>query len=156
MNLGVLAQRQKGLAKCSCYSERVKRQRTLLARVSTVFALSLLFFSTGVVASQQCHAVNAPVAATHADHAHSHPDLPLVSDFLGKPEIESNSPGLFAKACIGFFFLVLLIGQGVKIKKAARGSGSRHSLAGSKIVFYRKPLTLSLALSLPQLGVIRI
>lgn len=156
MNLGVLAQRQKGLAKRSCYSESMKRQRTLLARVSTVFALSLLFFSTGVVAAQQCHAVNAPVAATHADHAHSHPDLPLVSDFLGKSEIESNSPGLFAKACIGFFFLVLLIGQGVKIKKAARGSGSRLSLAPSKIVFCRKPLTLSLALSLPQLGVIRI
>jgi hypothetical protein len=115
VNLSVLEQRQKGLAKGSCYSERVKRQRTLLARVSTVFALSLLFFSTGVVASQQCHAVNAPVAATHADHAHSHPDIPLVSDFLVKPEIESNSPGLFAKACIGFFFLVLLIGQGVKI-----------------------------------------
>jgi hypothetical protein len=134
----------------------VKRQRTLLARVSTVFALSLLFFSTGVVASQQCHAVNAPVAATHADHAHSHPDIPLVSDFLVKPEIESNSPGLFAKACIGFFFLVLLIGQGVKFKKAARDAGSRHSLVGSKIVFYRKPLNLSLALTLPQLGLIRI
>ena len=100
--------------------------------------------------------MNAPVAATHADHAHSHHDIPLVSDFLGKPEIESNSPGLFAKACIGFFFLVLLIGQGVKIKKVARGSGSRHSLAGTKIIFYRNPLTLSFALSLPQLGVIRI
>jgi hypothetical protein len=73
-----------------------------------------------------------------------------------KPEIESNSPGLFAKACIGFFFLVLLIGQGVKIKKAARGSGSRHSLAVSKIVFYRKPLNHFLALTLPQLGIIRI
>lgn len=156
MNLGVLAQRQKGLAKCSCYSERVKRQKTLLSRASMVFALSLLLFSTGIVASQQCHAINAPVAAAHADHTHSHSDMPLVSDLLGKPVIESNSPGLFAKACIGFFFLVLLIGQGVKIKKAARGSGSRHSFAGSKIVFYRKPLTLSLALSLPQLGVIRI
>lgn len=120
--------------------------KSLAAKYSGAMALTLAIFSAGFVVVHACHSDQV----TQASATVHHQALKQSSGSI----VSGNS--LIANVCTAAFFLVLLVGRKYLLKKSSGALlrvKSQIFLLGS---VKQRPPNLKYALSLSQLGVIRI
>lgn len=122
--------------------------------LALLFAIFLAIFSTGLVIAHQCNAVSSNPISTQ----HHHSDAVSGSTVANNPlNVSSNSSErLVDSGCVALFIVVLLLGRKYL---DVRAPGSRltrfvNSVRESSAIY--RPQVFQLALSRPQLGVIRI
>ncbi len=113
-----------------------------VARAASAIVLLISLISTGMVVAHQCHQASAQVS-THAHH-----DGPTNS-------VTPNS-SLLTDICIGVTFLVLLIGGKFWLRKKVTSWLVQLHVQVKDLRSFIKPPNLVCALSLPQLGILRI
>jgi hypothetical protein len=124
-------------------------------RLGVLLSLFLLVFSSGVIIAHQCHTSAEITNAIAADH-HGHAAETKAVAQMNTTAAESNSWRLIDSGCVAIIVIVLLVMR-------------KYLLATSKRMFANWPRDLilkvqirdflidrSFALSLPQLGIIRI
>jgi hypothetical protein len=122
-------------------------------RLAVFFAISLAVFSTGLVIAHQCHSVSSnqvTMQHNHSDHSSAPTSATKSLNF------SSNTDRLIDSGCAALFIVVLLLGKKLFDLGAPNSSINRLiSLSRDYVTAYR-PQVFHLALSRPQLGVIRI
>jgi hypothetical protein len=117
-------------------------------RIAGALALIFAIFSAGVAIANQCHQEPAPVISSHshADHEASHVHA----------DVAPLNQSLTTTFCASVFFIVLiLIGRQVLSRLGRRNFTRASTLQNLQQRIYYQRRWLS-ALTLPQLGVLRI
>jgi hypothetical protein len=120
--------------------------KSLAAKYSGALALVLAIFSAGIVVIHACHSEQS----THASSAaHHHEVINSSGEIVGAGDFG-------AKICAATFFLVLLVGRKYLIKRAKKLDSQINSQLLRLRTTLHRPPGIKYALSLSQLGVIRI
>ncbi|MFM1797025.1 MAG: hypothetical protein RL733_806 [Actinomycetota bacterium] len=120
--------------------------KSLAAKYSGALALVLAIFSAGIVVIHACHSEQAKHVSSPAHH-----------DDVVKSGGEIIGSGTFgAKICAATFFLVLLVGRKYLIKSVKKLDLQINSQILRLRTTLHRPPGIKYALSLSQLGVIRI
>jgi hypothetical protein len=118
-----------------------------------IFAIFLAVFSTGVVIVHQCQSMSSSQVAMQ----HQHVDADSVSSIATKPmNGASDRQRLINSGCAALFMVVLLFGRKLLGSKTPRSGLNRLLGLSREFVSIHRPQVFHFALSLPQLGVIRI
>ena len=122
--------------------------------LALLFAIFLAIFSTGMVIAHQCNSTSSNPVSTQHHHSDAVSGSTVASNSLN---IASNSSErLIDSGCAALFIVVLLLGRKYLDLRAPRSRV--HCFVNSvreSAAIYR-PQVFQLALSRPQLGVIRI
>jgi hypothetical protein len=122
-------------------------------RVALLIAIFLAVFSTGVVIAHQCQSITSNQVTAQ----HNHSDSYFAPTDAVKPLNEtSNTERLIDSGCAALFIVVLLFGRKQLSLKAPRSALNSFMALGRDIATAYRPQVFHLALSRPQLGVIRI
>jgi hypothetical protein len=122
-------------------------------QLALLIAIFLAVFATGMVIAHQCHSVSGDQVAMQ--HQLSNTDSK--STVATKPlDIASNRERLIDTGCAAIFIVVLLLGR--KLLDVRAPSSRLRSFMGlsRELVSVYRPQVFHLALTRPQLGVIRI
>jgi hypothetical protein len=122
------------------------RAKAVAAKYSGALAISLALFSAGFVMVHACHTDQSSHESVSGHHQAD--EAPLT--------IFTSDNSLVAKVCSATFFFVLIFGRKVKLKKINRLRLELVSQATFRVASLRSPPNLKYALSISQLGVIRI
>lgn len=122
-------------------------------RLALLFAIFLAVFSTGMVIVHQCQSISS----NQVTMQHNYSDHDSAPTTATKPlNATSNTERLIDSGCAALFIVVLLFGKIQLNLKAPRSTlNSLMALSRDLATSYR-PQVFHLALSRPQLGVIRI
>ena len=113
----------------------------------------LAIFSTGMVIAHQCHSGSDNQVAIQ----HPHLDAGSATTVATKPlNIASNKERLIDTGCAVLFLVVLLLGRKLFDLRAPNTPLYRFMTLSRDLVDVYRPQVFHLALSRPQLGVIRI
>lgn len=122
--------------------------------IALLFAIFLAIFSTGLVIAHQCQSMSGNPVSAQPHHA----------DVVSGPTVASNplnissssSERLIDSGCVALFIVVLLLGRKYLDVRVPRSSLTRfvYSVRDSSAIY--RPQVFQLALSRPQLGIIRI
>jgi beta-lactamase regulating signal transducer with metallopeptidase domain len=122
-------------------------------RLALLFAIFLAVFSTGMVIAHQCQSISSNQVAMQ--HQYSNTDSK--STAVTKPlNVTSNRERLIDSGCAAIFIVVLLFGRKYFDFSALRSRLNSFVTFGRELVTAYRPQVFQLALSLPQLGVIRV
>jgi hypothetical protein len=120
-------------------------------RLALIFAIFLAVFSTGVVI------VHQSMSSSQVAMQHQHVDAGSVSSIATKPmNGASDRQRLINSGCAALFMVVLLFGRKLLDSKTPRSGLNRLLGLSREFVSIPRPQVFHFALSLPQLGVIRI
>lgn len=124
-----------------------KKQLALLC------AIFLAIFSTGLLIAQQCHSIASSQAAVQHEHSNHHAAPTVASKTMNAG---SGAERLIDTGCAALFIAVLLFGRKF-LDAGAMKSRLNHFVKSSRdsLTIYRSQV-FHLALTRPQLGVIRI
>jgi hypothetical protein len=118
----------------------------MAAKYSGALALILAIFSAGLVVVHACH-TEQPIHSSKS--AHHEESVASKGQIIG-------SQSLVAKVCAVTFFLVLLAGRKYYVKRILRADSFINTQLLRLFNFIYRPPNIKNALSLSQLGVIRI
>ena len=122
-------------------------------RMSLLLAILLAVFSTGIVIAHQCHSMQSDQVAIQANHSGDH----VAPTTSVKPlSFASSSNALMDVGCAVLFIVVLLFGRKFLDLRAPRSRLKSFMTLSRELVSVYRPQVFQLALSRPQLGVIRI
>ena len=122
-------------------------------RLAMLFTIFLGVFSTGMVIAQQCHSISSNQVTMQLNHS-DHDSAPMA---LTKPlNATSNTERLIDGGCAALFIVVLLLGRKLFDLRAPSFPLNSFVTLSRKLVATYRPQVFHLALSRPQLGVIRI
>lgn len=122
-------------------------------QLALLFALLLAIFSTGMVIAHQCHSSSNDQVAIQ----HQHLDAGTASTVAIKPlSIASDKERLIDTGCAALFLVVLLLGRKLVDLRAPYTPLNRFMTLSRDLISVYRPQVFHLALSRPQLGVIRI
>ena len=122
-------------------------------RIALLFAIFLAVFSTGMVIAHQCQSISSnqvTMQHNHVDH-----DSALTT-LIKSPNAFSNTERLIDSGCAALFIVVLLLGRKLIDLRAPRSRLSSFANSVRHLSAVYRPQVFHLALSRPQLGVIRI
>jgi hypothetical protein len=120
--------------------------KTLAAKYSGALALILAIFSAGLVVIHTCHTEQSTQVSVTGHHQ---------TGVLSESKIISTE-SLAAKVCAVTFFLVLMAGRKFFVKRVVRLDSQIYTQLSRFFNYIYRPPNLKNALSLSQLGVIRI
>jgi hypothetical protein len=122
-------------------------------RMALLFAIFLAVFSTGVVIAHQCNSMSSNQVTTQLNHSDYGSALTTVTKTLN---VASNTDRLIDTGCAALFIVVLLFGRNFLDLRAPRShlNNFMNSIRDLSAVY--RPQVFHIALSRPQLGVIRI
>jgi hypothetical protein len=120
--------------------------KTLAAKYSGALAIVLAIFSAGLVVIHACHTEQSTQVSATAHHE---------TGVLSESKIISTD-SLVVKVCAVTFFLVLLAGRKYFVKRIARVDSLINTQLVRLFNYIYRPPNVKNALSLSQLGVIRI
>jgi hypothetical protein len=122
-------------------------------RLALLCAIFLALFSTGLLIAQQCHSEASSQVTVQHDHLDHHASHTTASKIVN----DSFSPNqLIDTGCAALFIVVLLLGRKFLNARAPRARFNHFvKLIRGSVSIYR-PQVFHLALTRPQLGVIRI
>ena len=120
--------------------------KTLAAKYSGALAIVLAIFSAGLVVIHACHTEQSTQVSVTAHHE---------TGVLSDSKIISTE-SLAAKVCAVTFFLVLLAGRKYFVKRIVRLDSLINTQLSHLVNYFYRPPNVKNALSLSQLGVIRI
>ena len=122
--------------------------------LALLFAIFLAIFSTGLVIAHQCNSTSSNPVSTQ----HHHSDAVSGSTVANNPlnVLSNSSERLIDSGCVALFIVVLLLGRKYLDLRAPMSRLHRfvNSIRDSSVIY--RPQVFQLALSRPQLGVIRI
>jgi hypothetical protein len=123
-------------------------------RLALLFAIVLAVFSTGMVIAHQCDLVSSDQIAMQ----HHHPGNDSLSTTAANPlNVPSNgSDRLINSGCAALFIVVLLLSRKYFNFGVSRSRLSSFVTSGRELAVTYRPQVFQLALSRPQLGVIRV
>lgn len=122
-------------------------------RIAALFAIFLAVFSTGIVIAHQCHSMlSNQVSVQHGHLGHDSAPTAAAKPLNGT----SNTERLIDSGCVALFIAVLFFGRKLLNLKAPRSALNSLMALSRDLATAFRPQVLHLALSRPQLGVIRI
>jgi len=122
-------------------------------RLILLCAIFLAVFSTGMVIAHQCNSMSSDQVAMQ--HQHSEADS-MATAATKSLNVASNRERLINSGCVALFIVVFLLGRKLLDLRAPRSRlNSFMNLSRELVSVYRTQI-FQLALSRPQLGVIRI
>tara|TARA_B110000503_G_C7169917_1_gene423808 strand:- start:5416 stop:5814 length:399 start_codon:yes stop_codon:yes gene_type:complete len=123
-------------------------------RLALLFAILLTVFSTGIAIADQCLSSSSNQVAMQ----HHYSDAKSVSSVATKPlhDASTSTGRLINSGCAALFIVVLLLGRKYFDFKASRSRLNSFVTFGRELAAANRPQVFHLALSRPQLGVIRI
>ena len=122
-------------------------------RIALLFAIFLAVFSTGIVIAHQCHSIISNQVSMQHNHS-DHGSAPTgVTKSLND---NSKTERLIDSGCAALFIVVLLLGRKLIDLRAPRSRLSSFANSVRHLSAVYRPQVFHLALSRPQLGVIRI
>jgi len=122
-------------------------------RLALFFAIFLIVFSTGIVIAHQCKSMSSDQVAMQ----HQHSGADSVSNLVAKPlNVASTTGRLMDTGCAALFIFVLLFGRKLTNLKAPGFPLNRFMTLSRELLISHRPQVFHLALTRPQLGVIRI
>lgn len=123
-------------------------------RLALLFAIFFAVFSTGLVIAHQCNSISNDQIAMQQHLSGADSVLTVAANPLSVP---SNSSGrLIDGGCVALFIVVFLFGRKYFDFRASRLRLNSFATFGRELVTVYRPQVFHLALSRPQLGVIRI
>ena len=122
-------------------------------RLALLFAIFFAVFSTGMVIAHQCNSASSDQIAMHH---HSGADLVLTVATSPLSVPFQSAERLIDGGCLTLFIVVLLLGRKYFEFSASRSRLNSFVTFGRELVTAYRPQVFQLALSLPQLGVIRV
>lgn len=122
--------------------------------LALLFAIFLAIFSTGMVIAHQCQSMPSTPVSAQPHHAGVVSGPTVASNPLNISS--SSSERLIDSGCVALFIVVLLLGRKYLDVRVPRSSLTRfvNSVRDSSAIY--RPQVFQLALSRPQLGIIRI
>lgn len=133
-----------------------KRNRPL----ALIFALFLAVFSTGNVIAHQFHSESSDQVAMQQHHSNVDSGSTVATkpqNVLSKPlNISSDTGHIIYRSCAALFIFALLFGRRLVNLRAVRSRLESLLNLSWKLVLVNHPQVFHLALTRPQLGVIRI
>ncbi len=122
-------------------------------RLALLCAIFLAMFSTGLLIAQQCHSAASSQVTVQHDHLDHHA-APTTAPKIVNESYSANQ--LIDTGCAALFIVVLLLGRKFLNTRTPRARFNHFvKLVRESLNIYR-PQVFHLALSRPQLGVIRI
>jgi hypothetical protein len=122
-------------------------------KIALLIAIFLAVFSTGMVIAFQCHSMTSNQVASQ----HQHLDADSMSTVATTPlNAASNTERLIDSGCAALFIVVLLLGRKLLDFRVLRSRLNSFMTLSRELVSVYRPQVFQLALSRPQLGVIRI
>ena len=122
-------------------------------RIALLFAIFLAVFSTGMVIAHQCQSISSNQATMQHNHVDHDSALTTVTKTLN---VASNTERFIDSGCAALFFVVLLFGRKLFNLRAPRSRLNSFVNSIRVLAAIYRPQVFHLALSRPQLGVIRI
>ena len=123
-------------------------------RLALMFAIVLAGFSTGMVIIHQCNSVSSNQIAMQHYHSGADSVLAVATNPMINP---SNSSGrLINGGCAALFIIVLLLSRKYFNFGVSRSRLNSFTTSGRELAIIYRPQVFQLALSRPQLGVIRV
>ena len=122
-------------------------------RLALLFAIFLAVFSTGLMIAHQCHSISSNQVTMQHNHTVHNSDPMAATKSMNA---NSNTERLIDSGCAALFVVVLLFGKKLFDLRAPNSSINRFMNLSRDYVTAYRPQVFHLALSRPQLGVIRI
>ncbi len=122
-------------------------------RLALIFAIFLAVFSTGMVIVHQCQSMSSSQVAMPHNHS-NHESASTAA--INSLNVNSETERLIDTGCAALFIVVLLFGRKFFDFRAPRSALNRLMGLSREFVAIHRPQVFHLALSLPQLGVIRV
>jgi len=122
-------------------------------RLALIFAIFLGVFSTGMVIVHQCQSMSSSQVAMPHNHS-NHESASTAA--INSLNVNSETERLIDTGCAALFIVVLLFGRKFFDLSAPRSALNRLMGLSREFVAIHRPQVFHLALSLPQLGVIRV
>jgi hypothetical protein len=122
-------------------------------RLALLIAIFLSVFSTGVAIAHQCHAMSNDQVSTQQQHSAGG----LMANQAAKSSVDASDKRLLMDSgCVALFIVVLLLGRKVLNFLIFRFYSISFKKFKLEVLLSHRPQVFHHALSLPQLGVIRI
>jgi hypothetical protein len=121
--------------------------------MALLFAIFLAVFSTGVVIAHQCNSMSSNQVTMQLNHS-DHSSAPTAA--TKTLNVASNTERFIDSGCAALFFVVLLFGRKLFNLRAPRSRLNSFMNSVRDLSAVYRPQVFNLALSRPQLGVIRI
>jgi len=122
-------------------------------RIALLFAIFLAIFSTGMVIAHQCQSISSNQVTLQHNYVDHDSAVTAATQSLNSG---SNTERLIDSGCAALFFVVLLFGRKLFKLRAPKSHLSRLVNSVHHLSEVYRPQVFHLALSRPQLGVIRI
>jgi hypothetical protein len=122
-------------------------------RLALLFAIFLVVFSTGIVIAHQCNPISSNQITMQQNHS-DHGSAPMAA--TKSLNANYNSERLMNTGCAALFIFVLLFGRKLLNLKAPSSPLNRFMILSRELLASHRPQVFHLALTRPQLGVIRI
>lgn len=122
-------------------------------RLALLSVICVAIFSIGMVVAHQCYSMSSNQIAVQ----HHSSDADSVSSVATKPlNVAANTGRLIDSGCAALFIVVLLFGRKPLYLRAPRAGLNSFVIKGTDLLSLYRPQVFQIALSRPQLGVIRI
>jgi hypothetical protein len=122
-------------------------------RLALIFAIFLAVFSTGLVIVHQCQSMSSSQVAVQHNHS-NHESASTAA--INSLNVNSETERLIDTGCAALFIVVLLFGRKLLDLRAPGSRLARIMTLSREFKAAYRPQVFHLALSRPQLGVIRI
>jgi hypothetical protein len=122
-------------------------------RIALLFAIFLAIFSTGMVIAHQCQSISNNQISMQHNHSDYYSAQMAATRTLN---VTSNTDRLIDTGCAALFIVVLLFGRNFLDLRAPRSRLNVSANSVRDVFAVYRPQVFQLALSRPQLGVIRI
>ena len=123
-------------------------------KLALLFAIFFAVFSTGMVIAHQCNSASSDQIAMQNHYSGADSVLTVATSPLSVPF--QSAERLIDGGCLTLFIVVLLLGRKYFEFSASRSRLNSFVTFGRELVTAYRPQVFQLALSLPQLGVIRV
>jgi hypothetical protein len=137
------------------YLSRMKMALRTNRRLGVLLSLFILVFSSGVIIAHQCHTSAETSTAIVADH-HGHALESTTTAHMNTSDARSNSWQLIDSGCAAIALLALLVLRKYLLAARRTKLWSFQRSPFIKVQLRDILIDRNLALSLPQLGIIRI
>ena len=122
-------------------------------RMAVLFAIFLAVFSTGMAIVHQCQSSSSNQVTMQHNHS-DHGSVPIAA--TKSLNVNSSTEQLVDTGCAALFIVVLLFARKFLDLRAPRSRLNNFMALSRDFATYYRPQVFNLALSRPQLGVIRI
>lgn len=121
--------------------------------LALLFSIFLIVFSTGIVIAHQCKSMSSDQVAMQHQHSGTESGSNFVAKSLNVAPITGR---LIDSGCAALFIVLLLLGRKLLDLRAPRSRLDSFMNLGREWVSVCRPQVFHLALTRPQLGIIRI